>query len=97
MSIDTFVNNVLLEDDIEAYIIRNAFNTSTIKTVTSWTVFGNKYTENNLYLNNINTKKLEFKVNENVHSIKITDSLDKKIWNFNFTNFLTLNANQNNE
>jgi D-alanyl-D-alanine carboxypeptidase (penicillin-binding protein 5/6) len=97
LSIDTFVNNVLLEDDIEAYIIRNAFNTSTIKTVTSWTVFGNKYAENNLYLNNINTKKLEFKVNENVHSIKITDSLDKKIWNFNFTNFLTLNANQNNE
>jgi len=97
LSIDTFVNNVLLEDDIEAYIIRNAFNTSTIKTVTSWTVFGNKYAENNLYLNNINPKKLEFKVNENVHSIKITDSLDKKIWNFNFTKFLSFNANQNNE
>ena len=58
---DVIINNVLLENGIEAYIIRNAFKTSSIKTVTSWTVFGNKYAENNLYLNNKIQKNLNLK------------------------------------
>ena len=97
VSIDTFVINVLLENNLDVYSIRNAYKTSTIKTDSSWTVFGNKYAENNLHLNDVNTKKIEFKVNEKVHIIKVKDSLDRKIWKFNFTNFLFLNANQNNE
>ena len=97
VSIDTFVKNVLLENNLDIYSIRNAYKISTIKTDSSWTVFGNKYKEKNLYLNNLNTKKIEFKVNEKVHTINFINSLDKKIWNFNFTKFLSLNANQNNE
>ena len=97
VSIDTFVKNVLLENNLDVYSIRNAYKTSTIKTDSSWTVFGNKYAENNLHLNDVNMKKIEFKVNEKVHIINVINSLDKKIWNFNFTKFLSLNANQNNE
>ena len=97
VSIDTFVENVLLENNLDVYSIRNAYKTSTIKTDSSWTEFGNKYKKKNLHLNDLNTKTIEFKVNEKVHIIKVKDSLNRKIWKFNFTNFLFLNANQNNE
>ena len=93
ISIDTFVNSVLLDTNTKIYQIRNSMNTSAIKSDESWIVFGNRYSENNLYLNDISNNRIEFKVEDNTHSIKFIDPIETKIWKFNFTKFLTLNAN----
>ena len=95
VSIDTFVNSVLLDTNTKIYRIRNSMNTSAIKSDESWIVFGNRYSENNLYLNDISNNGIEFKVKDNTHSVKFIDPIETKIWKFNFTKFLTLNANQN--
>ena len=95
ISIDTFVNSVLLDTNTKIYQIRNSMNTSAIKSEESWIVFGNRYDENNLYLNVISNNRIEFKVKDNTHSVKFIDPIETKIWKFNFTKFLTLNANQN--
>ena len=95
ISIDTFVNSVLLDTNTKIYQIRNSMNTSAIKSEESWIVFGNRYDENNLYLNVISSNRIEFKVKDNTHSVKFIDPIETKIWKFNFRKFLTLNANQN--
>ena len=95
ISIDTFVNSVLLDTNTKIYQIRNSMKTSAIKSQESWIVFGNRYDENNLYLNVISNNRIEFKVKDNTHSVKFIDPIETKIWKFNFTKFLTLNANQN--
>ena len=95
ISIDTFVNSVLLDTNTKIYQIRNSMNTSAIKSEESWIVFGNRYDENNLYLNVISNNRIELKVKDNTHSVKFIDPIETKIWKFNFTKFLTLNANQN--
>ena len=95
VSIDTFVNSVLLDINTKIYRIRNSMNTSAIKSDESWIVFGNRYSENNLYLNDISNSGIEFKVKDNTHSVKFIDPIETKIWKFNLTKFLTLNANQN--
>ena len=93
ISIETFVDMVLLNTNTKIYQIRNSMNTSAIKSEESWIVFGNRYNENNLYLNDISNNRIEFKVEDNTHSIKFIDPIETKIWKFNFTKFLTLNAN----
>ena len=95
ISIDTFVNSVLLDTNTKIYQIRNSMNTSAIKSEGSWIVFGNRYDKNNLYLNVISNNRIEFKVKDNTHSVKFIEPIETKIWKFNFTKFLTLNANQN--
>ena len=95
ISIDTFVNSVLLDTNTKIYQIRNSMKTSAIKSEESWIVFGNRYDENNLHLNVISNNRIEFKVKDNTHSVKFIDPIETKIWKFNFTKFLTLNANQN--
>ena len=57
LSIDTFVNNVLLDNNEDIYLIRNSIKTSYIKTNESWIVFGNKYKKNDIKLNKINTNR----------------------------------------
>ena len=95
VSIDTFKNNILLETNEDVYIIRNGITTSTIKNNESWIVFGNRYTENKITLDAVDVNKIELKVNESSHNIKIPKSINKKIWKFDFTKFLYFNANQN--
>ena len=95
ISIETFVDMVLLNTNTKIYQIRNSMNTSAIKSEESWIVFGNRYNENNLYLNDISNNRIEFKVKDNTHSVKFIEPIETKIWKFNFTKFLTLNANQN--
>ena len=95
VSIDTFVNSVLLDTNTKIYRIRNSMNTSAIKSDESWIVFGNRYSENNLFLNDISNNGIEFKVKDNTHSVKFINPIETKIWKFNFTKFLTLIANQN--
>ena len=95
VSIDTFKNNILLETNEDVYIIRNGIATSTIKNNESWIEFGNRYTENKISLDAVDVNKIELKVNESSHDIKIPKSTNKKIWKFDFTKFLYFNANQN--
>ena len=95
VSIDTFKNNTLLETNENVYIIRNGFTTSTIKNNESWIEFGNRYTENKISLDAVDVNKIELKVNESSHYIKIPKSTNKKIWKFDITKFFFFNANQN--
>ena len=95
VSIDTFKNNILLEANEDVYIIRNGITSSSIKNNESWIVFGNRYTENKIFLDDVGVNKIKLKVNENYHDIKIHKSINKKIWKFNITKFLNFNANQN--
>ena len=95
VSIDTFKNNILLEVNEDVYIIRNGITTSSIKSNESWIIFGNRYTENKIFLDDVDVNKIELKVNDSFHDIKIPKSINKKIWKFDITKFLNFNANQN--
>ena len=46
-------------------------------------------------LDAVDVNKIELKVNESSHDIKIPKSSNKKIWKFDITKFLYFNANQN--
>ena len=54
-----------------------------------------RYTVNKIFLDDVDVNKIELKVNDSSHDIKIPKSINKKIWKFDFTKFLFFNANQN--
>ena len=93
VSIDSFINKILIDDKEDIYRIRNSTQTINIKSTEPWIVFGNKYTKNKFYLNKVSTNSIEYKVNENTFNINFEKSFDDKIWQFNLTNFMLLNAN----
>ena len=93
VSIDSFINKILIDDKEDIYRIRNSTQTINIKSTEPWIVFGNKYTKNKFYLNKVSTNSIEYKVNENTFNIKFDKSFDDKIWQFNLRNFMLLNAN----
>ena len=93
VSIDSFINKILIDDKEDIYRIRNSTQTINIKSNEPWIVFGNKYTKNKFYLNKVSTNSIEYKVNENTFNINFEKSFDDKIWQFNLTNFMLLNAN----
>ena len=93
VSIDSFINKILIDDKEDIYRIRNSTQTINIKSNEPWIVFGNKYTKNKFYLNKVSTNSIEYKVNENTFNIKFDKSFDDKIWQFNLRNFMLLNAN----
>ena len=93
VSIDSFINKILIDDKEDIYRIRNSTQTINIKSNEPWIVFGNKYTKNKFYLNKVSTNSIEYKVNENTFNIKFDKSFDDKIWQFNLRNFMLFNAN----
>ena len=94
-SIDTFINNVVIDNNVDIYKIRNNFETLTFKSTTPWFVFGNKLDISNITLNEFSETKFNYVVNEDLYNVRISDSVNSVKWDFNLSNFFSFFANNN--
>ena len=94
-SIDTFINNKVIDKDIDIYKIRNSSDTSIIKSTTPWIVFGNKFNIGNITLTEFSEKKFSYTVNDDFYNVKISESLNLVKWNFSLSRFFSSFANNN--
>jgi len=95
VSIDNYVNNVVIDTNTELYKIRNNSDILTIKSTTPWYVFGNKLNITKIGLFDFSDKKLDYVVNEDIFNIKISDSINSVKWEFNLSRFFSSFANNN--
>ena len=94
-SIDTFINNVVIDNNVDIYKIRNNFETLTFKSTKPWFVFGNKLEISNITLNEFSETKFDYVVNEDLYNVRISDSVNSVKWDFNLSNFFSFFANNN--
>ena len=94
-SIDTYVNNVVIDTNIDIYKIRNSSDTLTIKSTTPWYVFGNKFKMTKILLNEFSETKFNYIMNEDLYNVKLSDSINSVKWEFNLTRFFSNFANNN--
>ena len=94
-SIDTFINNVVIDNNVDIYKIRNNFETLTFKSTDPWFVFGNKLDISNITLNEFSETKFNYVVNEDLYNVRISDSVNSVKWDFNLSNFFSFFANNN--
>ena len=94
-SIDTFINNVVIDNNVDIYKIRNNFETLTFKSTAPWFVFGNKLEISNIALNEFSETKFNYVVNEDLYNVRISDSVNSVKWDFNLSNFFSFFANNN--
>ena len=94
-SIDTFINNVVIDNNVDIYKIRNNFETLTFKSTTPWFVFGNKLDISNIKLNEFSKTKFDYVVNDDLYNVRISDSVNSVKWDFNLSNFFSFFANNN--
>ena len=94
-SIDTFINNVVIDNNVDIYKIRNNFETLTFKSTAPWCVFGNKLDISNITLNKFSETKFNYVVNEDLYNVRISDSVNSVKWDFNLSNFFSFFANNN--
>ena len=94
-SIDTFINNVVIDNNVDIYKIRNNFETLTFKSTAPWFVFGNKLDISNITLNEFSETKFDYVVNDDLYNVRISDSVNSVKWDFNLSNFFSFFANNN--
>ena len=94
-SIDTFINNVVIDNNVDIYKIRNNFETLTFKSTVSWFVFGNKLDISNIALNEFSETKFDYVVNDDLYNVRISDSVNSVKWDFNLSSFFSFFANNN--
>ena len=94
-SIDTFINNVVIDNNVDIYKIRNNFETLTFKSTAPWFVFGNKLDISNITLNEFSKTKFNYVVNEDLYNVRISDSVNSVKWDFNLSSFFSFFANNN--
>ena len=94
-SIDTFINNVVIDNNVDIYKIRNNYETLTFKSTKPWFVFGNKLEISNITLNEFSETKFDYVVNEDLYNVRISDSVNSVKWDFNLSNFFSFFANNN--
>ena len=94
-SIDTFINNVVIDNNVDIYKIRNNFETLTFKSTTPWSVFGNKQDIFKIKLNEFSETKFDYVVNDDLYNIRISDSVNSVKWDFNLSNMFSFFANNN--
>ena len=94
-SIDTFINNVVIDNNVDIYKIRNNFDTLTFKSTKPWFVFGNKLEISNITLNEFSETKFDYVVNEDLYNVRISNSVNSVKWDFNLSNFFSFFANNN--
>ena len=94
-SIDTYVNNVVIDSNTDIYKIRNSLDTQTFKSTTPWYVFGNKFKITKIMLNEFNETKFNYVVNENLYNVKISESLNSVKWEINLARIFSDFANNN--
>ena len=94
-SIDTFINNVVIDNNVDIYKIRNNFETLTFKSTTPWSVFGNKQDIFKIKLNEFSETKFDYVVNDDLYNVRISDSVNSVKWDFNLSNMFSFFANNN--
>ena len=94
-SIDTFKNNVVIDNNVDIYKIRNNYETLTFKSTTPWVVFGNKLNSSNITLNNFSETKFDYVVNGDTYNVRISDSVNSVKWDFNLSSYFSFFANNN--
>ena len=94
-SIDTYVNNVVIDTNTDIYIIRNSTDTLTFKSTSPWYVFGNKFNITKIILNEFSETKFNYIVNEDLYNVKISESLNSVKWEINLARFFLDFANNN--
>ena len=94
-SIDTFINNVVIDNNVDIYKIRNNFETLTFKSTNPWSVFGNKLDISNIKLNEFSETKFDYVVNDDLYNVRISDSVNSVKWDFNLSNMFSFFANNN--
>ena len=94
-SIDTFINNVVIDNNVDIYKIRNNFETLTFKSTVSWFVFGNKLDISNITLNEFSETKFDYVVNDDLYNVRISDSVNSVKWDLNLSSFFSFFANNN--
>ena len=94
-SIDTFINNVVIDNNVDIYKIRNNFETLTFKSTTPWFVFGNKLDISNITLSEFSETKFNYVVNNDLYNVRISDSVNSVKWDFNLSSFFSFYANNN--
>ena len=94
-SIDTFINNVVIDNNVDIYKIRNNFDTLTFKSTKPWFVFGNKLEISNITLNEFSETKFDYVVNEDLYNVRISNSVNSVKWDFNLSNMFSFFANNN--
>ena len=94
-STDTFINNVVIDSNVEIYKIRNSLETLTFKSTTPWFVFGNKLNISNITLNEFSETNFDYVVNEDLYNVRISDSVNSVKWDFNLSTFFSFFANNN--
>ena len=95
VSIDTFKNNVVIDNNVDIYKIRNNYETLTFKSTTPWFVFGNKLNSSNISLNNFSETKFDYVVNGDTYNVRISDSVNSVKWDFNLSSYFSFFANNN--
>ena len=94
-SIDTFINNVVIDNNVDIYKIRNHIETFTFKSTKPWFVFGNKLEISNITLNEFSETKFDYVVNEDLYNVRISNSVNSVKWDFNLSSFFSFFANSN--
>ena len=94
-SIDTYVNNVVIDTNVDLYKIRNGSEILTFKSSTPWYVFGNKYNMTKIMINEFSETKFNYIMNENLYNVKISESQNFVKWEFNLASFFSNFANNN--
>ena len=94
-SIDTYINNVVIDTNIDIYKIRNSTDVTTVKSTTPWYVFGNKFNITNITLSGFSKTKFAYIVNDDFYNVKISESLNSVNWDLNLTRFFSGFANNN--
>ena len=94
-SIDTYVNNVVIDTNTDIYKIRNSSDTLTFKSTSPWYVFGNKFEMTKILLNEFSETKFNYIMNEDLYNVKLSDSINSVKWEFNLTRFFSNFANNN--
>ena len=94
-SIDTYVNNVVIDTNTDIYKIRNSSDTLSFKSTSPWYVFGNKFNITKIMLNEFSETKFNYIVNEDFYNVKISESLNSVTWEINLARFFSNFANNN--
>ena len=94
-SIDTFINNVVIDNNVDIYKIRNNFDTLTFKSTKPWFVFGNKLEISNITLNEFSETKFDYVVNEDLYNVRISNSVNSVKLDFNLSSIFSFFANNN--
>ena len=93
LSIDTFKNQVLIDNNSEIYVIRSNASTQKIFSDKSWIVFENRYKNEKIKLNILDRNTLNFINDNNTYNLKISKSKNSIKWKFELFRFFSINAN----